>query len=124
MTVSGVVIEGAPVIYAQVRGGRLYLGSRGTVRLVVATGFAGALALPERLARELRGEFIARGKFILATGHPVDLPMFTATAQIGGRRVNTWFIAGDALIGMEFLQDACSAVSIDLDARTIDLHVR
>jgi len=49
----------------------------------------------------------------LATGREVELPVFLGEFRIGRRRVRTWFIAGEHLIGMEFLGVAFSLFQID-----------
>ena len=92
--------------------------------MLSTTGFAGSLAIPGRLARHLRLEFLALAPFVLATGRRVELPTYAGSVRIGSRIVETWFTVGDALVGMEFLQQVCSGVQLNLDAHTIELLLR
>lgn len=124
MILRGAIIDGAPLICARVRRGALTLSTHRGTPLVVDTGFAGSLAIPGTIARQLRLEFLALASFTLATGVPVELPTYAAVVRIGSRLVRTWCIVGDALIGMEFLQQLCSLVRVDLDARSVELLLR
>jgi len=117
-------VNAAPVIYGRAQNGRLHLGSRGDVALVIDTGFSGSIALPPSIARRLKRTFVAVDTYALATGIEIELPMYLGSVQIGPRRVDTWFIVGDALIGMEFLQRACSSLHVDLDAAVVELVLR
>jgi predicted aspartyl protease len=121
--VRGRIVGAAPVIYGRARDGRLYLGSRGDLPLVIDTGFTGTLALPPSMARQLNCQFVAVDTYTLAADVEVELPMYVGSLQIGARRVDTWFIVGDALIGMELLQQVCSHVHIDLLGGTVELSL-
>jgi predicted aspartyl protease len=124
VTLRGRIVDAEPVIYGRTRNGRLHLGSRGDVALVVDTGFTGSIALPLAVARQLDRRFVAIDTYTLATGLDVELPMYTASIQIGTHRLDTWFIVGDALVGMEFLEQVCSHVRVDFEARSVELVLK
>ena len=94
----------------------------GSEELLIDTGFTGAIALPRRLLRRLRLEFVAIDSFTLATGEMVDLPAYTGMARIGRRRVRTWFIPGDRLIGMDFLRSVYSRLVLDFETDSVTLQ--
>ncbi len=94
----------------------------GSVELLTDTGFTGAIALPPRLLKRLRLEFVAVDSFTLATGEIVDLPAYAGTVRIGRRRFRTWFIPGDFLIGMDFLRSVYSKVVLDFDTDSVTLQ--
>lgn len=62
--------------------------------------------------------------FTLATGQEVELPVYLGVVRMGRRPVDNWFVLGEALVGMEFLEETCSAVQMDLDRKAITLHAR
>ena len=102
----------------------LHLGSRGDVALVIDTGFAGSIALPLAVARRLNRRFVAVDTYRLATGIDIELPMYIGSAQIAAHRLDTWFIIGDALLGMEFLEQVCSGVHVDFETRSVELALK
>lgn len=125
MTIRGVIRDQAPVIAGRVdHSGKLCLGGRGPQRFIVDTGFTGAVAVPEEMLSLLDVEHIGYDTFTLATGRDVELPVFLGEVRIGRRRVQTWFIVGDHLIGMEFLGVAFSLFQIDFRRGTWALESR
>ncbi len=124
MTLRGRIVGAAPVIYGRARNGRLHLGSHGEVPFVIDTGFTGTLAVPQSIARRLRAEFVAVDTYALAAGHEAELPMYIGAVRMGAHRVDTWFVVGDALLGMEFLEQVCSGLHMDLDANIVELLLR
>lgn len=114
MTVRGMIKDQAPVLAGWVDSkGKLCLGRRGPQSFIVDTGFTGAIAVPEEMLSSLDVEHIGYDTFMLATGQEVELPVFLGEVRIARRRVQTWFIAGEHLIGMEFLGVAFSLFQID-----------
>jgi predicted aspartyl protease len=124
VTLRGRITDSAPVIYGHARNGRLYLGSRGDVAFVIDTGFTGSIAVPPAVARRLHRTFVAVDTYTLATGLDIELPMYIGSMQIGAHRLDTWFIVGDALVGMEFLEQVCSHVRLDLDVGVVELDLK
>jgi predicted aspartyl protease len=104
--VTGHIRADAPVISGRIRGGVLHLGVPGGAEFVVDTGFSGAFVVPQRIAVALKVDFAGYDRFTLATGEPVELPVYAATVRVGRRIVRTWLTIGEALIGMEFLREA------------------
>ena len=80
--------------------------------------------MPDPLARRLIRQFVAVDTYLLAAGQEIELPMYVGSVQIAARRIRTCFIVGDALIGMEFLQQVCSDVRLNLDSNLVELTVR
>lgn len=124
MTLRGIIQASTPIVFASVIRGRLRLSSRGWIPLVLDTGFTGTLSLPQRVAARLTHELIAIDTFALATGDRVELSVYSGTAQIGVRRIATWFTLGEGLIGMELLQAAFSQIHFDLENDVIELVPR
>ncbi|HYB73408.1 MAG TPA: hypothetical protein VED18_08555 [Candidatus Sulfotelmatobacter sp.] len=124
MTLRGIIREHSPVIQGRARAGLLHLGGRGPVPLVIDTGFTGAFAVPEAIARSLDLEFAGFDTFTLATGQEVELPVFVGTVVLGGRRVKTWFILGEGLVGMEFLEEACADLLLDFEKQALRLRLK
>lgn len=124
MRISGQIRADTPVIGGRTSGGVLHLGVAGGVEFVVDTGFSGAFVVPQRIAAALKVDFAGYDRFTLATGEPVELPVYAATVRIGRRIVRTWLTIGEALIGMEFLRQACERLEADFDAQTIELLLR
>ena len=124
MTLRGRIVDAAPVIYGRARNGKLYLGSRGDIALVIDTAFTGSLALPPGVARRLKRTFIAVDTYTLATGIEIELPMDLGSVEIGPQRVDTWFIVGDALIGMEFLAQTCAHMHVDFETQSVELALK
>ncbi len=123
MTLRGRIIDAAPVIYGHVRQGRLYLGPRGDAAFVIDTGFTGSVAVPSTLARRINSTFVAIDTYTLATGLRIELPMYIGSMQIGAHRLEG-FVIGDALVGMEFLEQVCSHVHVDFEARSVELVLK
>lgn len=121
MKLRGKLRDDGPVVFGAVRDGELRLALRAPLGLIVDTGFTGALAVPEQIARRWRLDFVGVEPFALATGEIVDLPVYLGTARLGRRKIDTWFIIGDALVGMEFLQQTCSQVVLDFHRRSVEL---
>ena len=124
MRISGRIRADAPVLGGRISGGVLHLGVKGGVEFVVDTGFSGAFVVPQRMAAALKLEFAGYDRFTLATGEPVELPVYAARVRIGRRILRTWLTIGEALIGMEFLREACERLEADFDAQTITLLLR
>jgi len=124
MNLRGIIREHSPIIQGRARAGVFHLGGRGPVPLVIDTGFTGAFAVPEAIARSLDLEFAGFDTFTLATGQEVELPVFVGTVVLRGRRVKTWFILGEGLVGMEFLEEACSDLRVDFESQVVTLRLR
>lgn len=122
MILAGRIRENCPVVRGRVKDGILILGKTGPEEMLIDTGFTGAIALPRRLLRRLRLDFIAVDSFTLATGQMVDLPAYTGMVRIGRREVRTWFIPGDFLVGMDFLRSISSRVVIDFETDSVTLQ--
>ncbi len=89
--------------------------------LTVDTGFSGGIALPEEILDEMDVELVHFGVFRLATGDEVELPVFWGKVLVGDYEIETWFIPGDMLLGMEFLSLAGSRLYFDFEKGEVKL---
>ena len=89
--------------------------------LTVDTGFSGGVALPQKILNKMKIEFFGHDTFTLATGEITELPMYLGQVIVGKQKIKTWFIPGDALLGMEFLSAAGSLLSLNLKNATVKL---
>lgn len=101
--------------------GALILQEDGNFSLTVDTGFSGAIALPEEILDQMDIELINFGIFRLATGEEVELPVFWGKVVMRDYEIETWFIPGDSLLGMEFLSLAGSKLSFDFKKEEVEL---
>jgi len=101
--------------------GMLVIKEAGTLALTVDTGFSGAIALPEPVLDEMKIELADYGIFRLATGEEVELPVFWGTVAVREEKLETWFIPGDSLLGMEFLSLAGSLLVVDFRKQIVKL---
>ena len=101
--------------------GTLVLQEDGNFSLTVDTGFSGGIALPEEILDEMDVELIDFGIFRLATGDEVELPVFWGKVMVGDYEIDTWFIPGDSLLGMEFFTLAGSYLSLDFEKEKVKL---
>jgi predicted aspartyl protease len=102
--------------------GILILQEEGDFSLTVDTGFSGGIALPEGILEEMDIELIDFGIFRLATGNEVELPVFWGKVVVGDYEIETWFIPGDSLLGMEFFSLAGSFLSLDFGKEEVELE--
>jgi predicted aspartyl protease len=124
VTLSGVIRDGEPLVPARARGGALQIGVGSGDHLVIDTGFAGAVAVPEDVARELRLDYLGVGTFILAMGRPVELPVYAGIIRVGRRRKRTWFILGEGLLGMEFLDEISVELRLSFERQEVEIRLR
>ena len=57
-----------------------------------------------------------------SSGKEVELPVFWGKVAIKNHEIETWFIPGDPLLGMEFLSSAGSLLSIDFEKKEVKLQ--
>jgi len=121
VTLTGRIQANCPIARGRITGGIFHIGRTGPLELVIDTGFSGAIALPHPLLKRLALQFIATDSFTLATGEVIDLPAYAGMVQIGPRRIRTWFIPGDHLIGIDSLRSAFSRMTLDFDRDLVTL---
>jgi len=95
------------------KNGVLILQEAGEFSFTVDTGFSGGIALAEEILEEMNVELIDYGIFRLATGDEIELPVFWGKVRVRDSEIETWFVPGDLLLGMEFLSLAGSRLSFD-----------
>lgn len=125
MIVRGEIRNHTPTVRARLWRGRiLQVGQPGSIAFVVDTGFTGGISVTEGILRRLNLDFIGFDTFTLATGDEVELPMFLGEASVRGRRIETWFVLGENLLGMEFLASAFDHLQVDLRRRQLRMTTR
>ena len=84
-------------------------GERGTVKIefIVDTGFAGDLALPARLARQIESWPIGLRESMLANGLILQCPVHAVALERDGEphTVELLTLDGDALVGTQFYEE-------------------
>lgn len=111
--VRGEILDLVPSFKGSIgQGGDLVISESGDFALTVDTGFSGGIALPEEILDGMEGDFFGYDTFTLATGEVVELPMYLGRVILRNRVIQTWFIPGDFLLGMEFLSAAGSLLSL------------
>jgi len=102
--------------------GMLTVRKDGDFSLTVDTGFDGAIALPEEILEDMGIDLIGFTTLELATGEvKEDVPVYWGKVKIGRRKLETWFIPGDSLLGMEFFSLAGSLLSLDFEKEEVEL---
>ena len=102
--------------------GTLVLSEDGELSLTVDTGFNGGIALPDEILNEMEVDFFGYDTFTLATGDTIELPMYLGKVVLKGDEIETWFVPGDSLLGMEFLASAGTALSLNFGDETVKLR--
>ena len=123
-SIQGEIEALVPVIKARIVGGALVMDPEGDLPLTVDTGFSGSIALPGDLIDDLGAELVDFGVFRLATGKQVELPVHWGKVLVGDEVIETWFIPGDSLLGMEFLTLIGSTLSLDLERGLLEIILR
>lgn len=120
--ISGKIVDFVPLFNAHIDDERnLVLDEDGNFSMTVDTGFSGGIALPLDVIEDIDLKLATFGTFTLATGEVVGLPVFLGKVVIKNYKVETWFIPGDFLLGMEFLYSAGSIISLNFEENTIKL---
>ena len=101
--------------------GVLVIQENGDFSLTVDSGFSGGIALPEKVLDQMNVELIDFGMFRLATGDEVELAVFWGKVVVKNCEIETWFIPGDSLLGMEFLSLVGSLLMIDFEEEEVKL---
>lgn len=85
------------------------------------SGFNGSISLPDSVLKTMDVSPIDVGVFRLATGDEVELPVYWGKVHVSGKTFETWFVQGDALLGMEFLSLAGSLLMLDFKKENVKL---
>ncbi len=112
----GRVTRDEAFLEARFRGGVLDFDSCGSLRLVVDTGFSGAISLPTDRVRELQLDRLGVESYELADGATVEVGAYRGTVIAFGRRLELPVLAlgADPLVGMQFLHALAGRVQFDL----------
>lgn len=101
--IEGNIVGRTPYLYARLEERRLVLENSGPIFLVVDTGFTGSVALQQELIDQLGLRVAAETTFLLANGQKVLLPVYLGQVRLGENSLDTWFVPGENLLGMELL---------------------
>ena len=122
MLVKGNIIDFVPFFKSFLdESNKLVISENGDLFLTVDTGFSGGIALPLDVLTKLEVELAFYDTFKIATGEVIELPVFSGKAIIRTIDIETWFIPGDYLLGMEFLASAGSLLSFDFEKEEVKL---
>jgi predicted aspartyl protease len=117
----GKIEDFVPFIEASVKNKMLVIKEKGNFSMTVDTGFTGGIALPNKMIKQIGLKPVAYDKFRLGTGKVVALPVFRGKVVVKNKVVETWFIPGDQLIGMEFLYSIGSELTFNFKRNTARL---
>ena len=118
----GDIVAYVPYFTAHIESNKeLVFSGIGDIYFTVDTGFSGGIALSEDLIQYMELEIAAYDTFKLANGEIVELPVYIGGVRIGDKRVETWFIPGNSLLGLEFLSNVGSILSFDLRRGSVQL---
>jgi len=115
----GKIEDFVPFTRASIKNKMLAINERGNFLMTVDTGFTGGVALPNKIIKQLGLKPVVYDKFRLATGKMVALPVFRGKVFVKNKVIETWFIPGDSLIGMEFLYSAGSTLTFSLKKNAV-----
>lgn len=101
--------------------GHLVLSEDGNLSLTVDTGFSGGIALPLEVIEIMGLKLVDFDTFKLATEEVVELPVFLGKVFLKNEEIETWFIPGDSLLGMEFMSEAGKILTLNFEAQTVKL---
>lgn len=110
-----------PFVKASIQGGALVISENGNFTMTVDSGFTGGIALPRMLIKRIGLKPIVYDRFRLATGEVVELPVYFGKVIIRDTAIETGFIPGDHLIGMEFLFSAGSTLTFGFKKNAVRL---
>jgi len=110
-----------PFVKASINDGALVISENGSFTMTVDSGFTGGIALPNKLIKQIGLEPIVYDKFRLATGKVVELPIYFGKVIVKNKAIETGFIPGDHLIGMEFLYSAGSTLTFGFKKNAVKL---
>ena len=119
--IKGGITDFVPFFNAFVEGENLIFNEDGNQTLTIDSGFNGGIALPGEVLEEMGLELVDYDTFRLATGEIVELPVFLGKVIIKDFEVETWFIPGDWLLGMEFLSAVGREPVLNLAEGTVKL---
>jgi predicted aspartyl protease len=122
MLIKGNITNFIPVLngkFDQHKG--LFITRDGDISLTVDTGFSGGVALPLDVLEKLNIKLAFYDTFKIATGEVIELPVYVGKATIAEVELETWFIPGDFLLGMEFLSAIASLLSFDFNSEEVSL---
>lgn len=121
LLLTGKIADREPYFWACLNGHYLVLAEQGNFQMTVDTGFSSGIALPQEIIEQLDLEPAAETTFTLATGEKVTLPIYLGQAKVKHILIDTWFVPGDYLSGMDFLSTAGNALFFDFLDKTVTL---
>jgi predicted aspartyl protease len=117
----GKIEDFVPFVKASIVDGVLIIDKNGNFTMTVDSGFSSGIALPHKLIKQIGLKPIVYDKFELATGEIVELPVYLGKVIVKNKIIETGFIPGESLIGMEFLYSAGSILTFGFKKNTVKL---
>ena len=119
---SGFIKDNNPLFNARINNNKcLEFNNNGSIFVTVDTGFIGGIALPKEILSKLSIKFVAYESFILANGSKIRLKVFTGRVVVKKKNVETLFIEGDYLIGMELMSSLADELRVDFKNKKVRL---
>ena len=125
----GVIRNHTPHVLANIlKGGILRLETTpapeevARILITVDTGFTGGFSLPEEQMAHLKLDFLGYVSYVLADGRKADTPTFMGEAMVESKVIQTRFIPGQPLMGIEFMEAAFSSLAIDFRSGQLTLQ--
>lgn len=105
------------------RGGKLAIG-RGPLQICVDTGYTGDVALPRKILRRLKLQYVGTIDYQLANGAIQMMDQWLGHLVTGAREHAVIFMEGSGLLGMDFITNACRSLRIDCTSGEVLLTLR
>jgi len=95
----------------------------GDDEITVDTGFSGTVVLPQDVLDQMGFQYTGYGyTFVLADGSTVPLPLYWGKVKTANKTIDTWFIPGDYLLGMELLALAGTKLTFEFPDAAVTLE--
>ncbi len=97
---------------------------RGPLDICVDTGFTGDLSLPREVLKKLRLRYVGTMDYQLANGRVETIDQHQGIVIAGDYEYEAMFMEGEWLLGMDFIQEVCRDLRLDIDRGTVTLTLR
>ena len=94
------------------------------MQLCVDTGFTGDLALPAKILKRLKLRRVGRIDYQLANGAIITMDQWLGKVLLERREYECFFLKGDWLLGMDFMQEVGQTLVLNLIRGEVKLVIR
>jgi hypothetical protein len=84
----------------------------------------GDLALPARILKRLKLRRVGRIDYQLANGAIITMDQWLGKVLVGRHEYESFFLKGDWLLGMDFMQEVGQELTLDLVRGEVRLRIR